>query len=182
MNITGEIHIIFGCMYSGKSTELLKRVNRYKFLSIPILKFNHSLDIRYGTNKIISHDGNYTECIQTNKLMSYIDDANYNDCKVIIIEEAHFFEDLYEFVIYSCYKKNKCIHIAALNGDFEKKEIGSVLKLIPECNSIIKLSALCSECNDGTPANFTKRISNDKDQFLVGSTDTYKAVCRLHHS
>ena len=182
MNIEGEIHIIFGCMYSGKSTELLKRINRYKVLSIPILKFNHSLDTRYGSNKIISHDGNSTECIQTDKLMKYIHDTNYNNSKIIIIEEGHFFEDLYEFVIYSCYEKKKCIHIAALNGDFEKNPIGDILKLIPQSDSIVKLSALCSICNDGTPANFSKRISSDTDQFIVGSTNTYIAVCRKHHS
>ena len=81
----------------GKSTELLKVIQKYKILGEPILAINHKLDERYGTNKIISHDKKESDCICTENLMDLITEEEYLR-KIIIIEEAQFFTDLEVFV------------------------------------------------------------------------------------
>jgi thymidine kinase len=66
----GEIHIIMGCMFSGKSSELMKVIGKYKLLKKKILAINHIYDTRYGSEKIITHDKKEEECIQIEKLNS----------------------------------------------------------------------------------------------------------------
>ena len=179
---TGEIHLVLGPMYSGKSSELLKIIKKYKLLGIDIMTINHSFDKRYGSNKIVFHDGIELDCFQTDNLLSLKDNQNYIKSKVIVIEEGQFFSDLFDFVMHCCYTDNKRVYIAGLNGDFQKKSMGQLLKLIPECDSLIKLSALCMKCKDGTLAHFSKRIIDNTDDIVVGSVDAYIPVCRKHHT
>ena len=177
-NNKGEIHLIIGCMFSGKSTELIKIINKYKLLKRDVISINHIYDKRYGENKIISHNKEEVECIQIEKLLDLTNTKEYIESEIIVIEEGHFFEDLYDFVMLSCSKK-KIVYVAGLSGDYEMKPIGQILQLIPCCDSIKKLSALCLECNDGTDAYFSKRVTNNKKQILVGSSE-YIPVCRIH--
>jgi len=179
--MSGQLHIIVGCMYSGKSTELLKIIKNYRILEKKILCINHSIDTRYGTNHIISHDKNTEECTQIDKLININNSTDYKNCEILVIEEAQFFEDLYDFVINAVYKDNKIIYIAGLDGDYKKELFGDIYKLIPHCDTIKKLSALCIICKDGTPGNFTKRIVDDNNQKLIGSIESYIPVCRKHH-
>lgn len=184
--MTGALHLIIGCMYSGKSSELLKIIRRYNILEKKIMAINHSIDNRYGTNKIISHDRAAADCIQVNKLLPIIQYKNdykimYHNADIIIIEEAHFFEDLFDFVKESVDTYKKTVYVAGLNGDYEKKPIGQINDLIPLCDTVQKLDALCTICKDGTSAIFTKRIVDNDNQFLVGSNDMYIPVCRKHY-
>jgi len=165
-------------MFSGKSTELIQVINRFKLLKRRILAINHVFDKRYGINKIISHDRTEESCIQIDKLNSIVDTVEYTESDIIVIEEAHFFEDLYDFVMLSC-SKNKKIYVAGLSGDYKLDPIGEILRLIPCCDTVKKLSALCLKCNDGTAAYFSKRIDKNNSQILVGS-DEYIPVCRHH--
>jgi thymidine kinase len=173
----GELHLIIGCMYSGKSTELLRIINNYRILEEPVLAISHSMDTRYGSNGIISHDNKSYPCTHV-RLLNDIPDISHH--KIIIIEEAQFFTDLIVFVK-NALEHNKIIYVAGLDGDYKQKEFGDILKLIPLCDSIKKLSALCMICKDGTPANYTKRIIENNSQTLVGSIDTYIPTCRKHH-
>ena len=175
----GELHLIIGCMFSGKSSTLLSIIRRYKVLEKNILCINHASDKRYGTDKIISHDNRSEVCSQLSSLND-VSDTDYTTSEVIIIEEAHFFNDLVEFVN-RCLEDDKKVYVAGLNGDFERKPIGFINELIPLCDTIKKLDALCLMCKDGTKAIFTKRIVDSKDQYLVGSTEMYMPVCRRHY-
>ena len=112
--------------------------------------------------------------------MENIQTDTYHTCDVIIIEEAQFFEDLKVFVELSL-MNNKTIYVAGLDGDSFMKPFGQILDLIPLCDSIKKLSALCVICKDGTPANFTKRIVENQEQKLIGSFESFIPVCRVHH-
>ena len=177
----GEIHLITGPMYSGKSSEIQKIINKFKVLKSNIMIFNHKLDKRYGEGKIYTHDRQGIDCIQTDKLMDFIKDKKYIDAEIVIIDEGHFFNDLEEFTNLSCDTNNKKVYIAGLNGDYERKSIGKILSLVPKCDTYIKLSALCIMCKDGTSGIFSKRISSSKETICVGSEDDYIAVCRKHY-
>ena len=177
----GELHLIIGCMYSGKSTELMKIIKYYQILDKKIFVINHKIDNRYGDDAIISHDKKSFPCHKTNKLMIM---KNFKKCiesDVIIIEEAQFFEDLKPFVE-EFILKNKIVYVAGLDGDSFMKPFGHILELIPMCDSVKKLSALCIKCKNGTKANFSKRIVNNSEQRLIGSFESFIPVCRYHYN
>ena len=176
----GSIKIIMGSMFSGKSTEVIRLINRYKLLGKDVLAINHSLDNRYDNNKIVSHDKEKQDCLSTDKLLPLLDTQEFRDCDVIVIEEAQFFQDLYEFSTKSADLYNKNIVIAGLDGNYKREPFGDILKLIPHAESVIKLHALCMLCGDGTKASFTKRKCKNNTEILIGSTDEYLPVCRNH--
>jgi thymidine kinase len=72
----------------------------------------------------------------------------------------------------------KEIHVCGLNGDYLKRPFGEILNLIPHCESIIKMDALCMKCKDGTTASFTKKLNNSNTLIEIGSSDMYIPVCR----
>jgi thymidine kinase len=93
-----------------------------------------------------------------------------------LINEGQFFADLYETVL-DMLKCNKKVYICGLDGDFERKKFGQMLDLIPHCDHVIKMSSLCSLCKNGTRGIFSMRLSDEKQQTLIGS-DNYVPVCR----
>lgn len=177
----GRIDIIMGCMFSGKSTELIRMINRYKALDKKILMVNHSNDTRYKKDTISTHSNINMNCISLNNLnlIKSQSEYNYDNCDVIVIEEAQFFKNLYEFALESCEKDNKIVIIAGLDGDSNREAFGDIIKLIPKCDSVVKLHALCSICKDGTLAPFTKRLVENTSQVLVGVSE-FIPVCRKH--
>lgn len=180
MNNNGYLELIIGPMYAGKSTELIRIINRYKCLKKNIIVVNHVFNNRYGSNGLTTHNHEKIEnCVILENLSEISNDVlNKND--VIIIEELQFFKDAYENIIKWCDINNKIVIAAGLDGDFLKNPFGDVLRLIPHAEKVTKLNALCKKCGDGTLAHFTKRITSDNQTTLVGSDDIYEAVCRKH--
>ena len=137
--MAGSLKIIIGSMYSGKSTEMIRLLGRYKQLNKSILAINHSLDDRYDKNKIVTHNQQKMDCLSVDKLMPLLDNEDYINADIIAIEEAQFFTDLYDFTIQSIDIHNKIVIVAGLDGDYRKKAFGQILDLIPHCESVIKL-------------------------------------------
>jgi thymidine kinase len=95
---------------------------------------------------------------------------------VILINEGQFFPDLFEFVN-KLLINEKQIYVCGLDGDFERKKFGQIIDLIPLCDKIEKLTSLCSICKNGKKGIFSMRLSNEKEQTIVGS-ENYIPVCR----
>ena len=175
-----RVEIILGCMFSGKSTELLRRCNRYRAIGKNIILINHSLDTRTDSS-IKTHDGTKSVAIKLTKLMSLLQDKRFRDMlyesSVIGIDESQFFDDLVEFVL-AIEKLNKIIIIAGLDGDSNRKPFGQILHCIPLCDEVVKLTAMDMIKNDGSAAIFSKRVNQDKQTVLVGAEESYQAVSR----
>jgi thymidine kinase len=170
-----SLKLILGCMYSGKTTEILRIVNSLKHINeIPII-IKPKIDDRYSSDKISTHNKQEYKCQTIENLSEF---KNLNDVKYIIIEEAQFFKDLLLFVIDQVEIKNKNVIVVGLDGDSDRENFGEIHKLYSLCDDIIKLKAYCSICKDGTLGIFSKRISDSKDKVLVGSEGDYIAVCR----
>ena len=178
--MSGRIEIILGCMFSGKSSELLRRVSRYKAVNIPTVIINSMLDSRCEDNMIKTHSNQTHKAIKVDKLMSITEDPDFLKMKVIGIDEAQFFPDLIEFVKFA-EKYDKIVIIAGLDGDSNREPFGDVLRLIPYAEKVTKLSAFCKICQDGTQAFFTKRVTKCNDKVIVGSEDKFIATCRRHY-
>ena len=178
----GYLELIIGPMFSGKTTALLEVYKKCIFCNIPICIINHNIDNRYHDSMLSSHDKVMAPCIRANNLNDIWFNKNSNDyehirnSEVILINEGQFFTDLYDIVVDMLIHKKK-IYICGLDGDFERKKFGSILDLIPLCDKIQKLTSLCSLCKDGTSAIFSMRLTNEKQQTVVGS-DNYIPVCR----
>jgi thymidine kinase len=189
------LEIILGGMYAGKTSRLVEIYKQCKFCSIPVSVINHSIDTRYDEedeNLLSTHDKVKIPCIKTEKLFDiWADHINLEDnqpiprikdkfkistSEVILINEGQFFPDLEDFVKILL-KNGKKIYVCGLDGDFERKKFGQILDLIPLCDKVTKLTSLCSLCKNGTPGIFSKRITTEKEQTVVGS-DNYIPVCR----
>ena len=188
-NNTGYLEIILGPMYASKSTRLVEIYKQCKFCNIHVSIINHTIDKRYHDTMLSTHDKIMVPCIQANKLSEIwlnngidnpaVDNDSYTllqSSDVILINEGQFFSDLYEVVV-DMLNKNKKVYICGLDGDFERKKFGTVLDLIPLCDKVTKLTSLCSLCKDGTPGIFSMRLTNEREQTVVGS-DNYIPVCR----
>jgi len=175
MSKTAYLEIILGSMFSGKTSRLVEIYKQCKFCNIPVEVINHSIDERYDEELMTTHDKVKIPCIKTNKIMSVWNNLE-EKTEVILINEGQFFEDLYETVDIML-KNGKKIYICGLDGDFERKKFGQILDLIPLCDKVTKLTSLCSICKNGTLGIFSKRITSEKKQTVIGS-DNYIPVCR----
>jgi len=171
---TAYLELIIGPMFSGKTSRLVDIYKQCKFCNIPVAVINHCIDDRYHDTLLSTHDKVMIPCIKTDNLTKIL--TNIQDAQVIIINEGQFFSDLYEVVV-SLLSLGKKIYVGGLDGDFERKKFGQILDLIPLSDKVTKLTSLCSICKDGTPGIFSKRISRETEQTVVGS-DNYIPVCR----
>ena len=174
-----RIEIILGCMFSGKSTELLRRIGRYESIGKNVLLVNHTNDIRTD-NSVETHNNLKHTAIKLTRLTEIWSLPDFKKYDVIGIDEAQFFSDLYDFV-HNIEHFNKTIIVAGLDGDYKRQPMGQILKLIPLCDEVIKLTAMDMKDKDGTPAIFTKRIVGNREQILIGGADSYIAVSRKNY-
>ena len=174
------ITVYLGCMYSGKTSELIRECRRCISINKKVLAINYIADNRYSDDDFIaSHNLDKVACIKVNKLAD-ITNNHLDDCDYICIDEGQFFSDLKEYVLKWCEEYNKNIIVIGLSGDFKREPFGQILDLIPIADRVIKLNALCTYCNDGTEALFTHRISNESEQIVIGNSN-YIPVCRKHY-
>lgn len=172
----GYLEIFIGPMYSGKTSKILELYKQYTFCNIPIAVLNHAEDTRYHETMLSTHDKAMIPCIHATNLAKVLDMKQVIDAEVILINEAQFFDDLYETVLIML-KQNKKVYLSGLDGDFERKRFGQILDLIPICDKVQKMHSFCSLCKDGTPGIFSLRLTKEKQQKLIGS-DNYIPVCR----
>lgn len=188
----GYLELIIGPMYSGKTSKLLEIYKQCTFCDISVCVINHSLDKRYHNSMLASHDKIMIPCLNVDNLSNLwfnngeIDLTSFSDntehkfirnAEVILINEGQFFKDLH-YVVNDMLKNNKVVYVCGLDGDFERKKFGELLDLIPLCDKVTKLTSLCSICKNGTPGIFSKRLSNETEQTVIGC-ENYIPVCRL---
>lgn len=177
--MVGTIRVIIGCMYSGKTSYLMKEYKRWTSIGKKVICINYINDIRYENDgKLYTHDLNKMECLRCKNLIE-LEEEELNKAEVILINEGQFFKDLINFCIKWCEEKNKDIVVSGLDGTFLRKPFGQILDLIPLAESVEKIDALCSICKNGTEAFFSLRLTNEIDEIVIGS-DNYIPVCRKH--
>jgi len=176
----GRLELIIGNMFSGKSTELIRRINREKSINKKIIVINFADDNRYATNSVATHDQTKINCLKLSKL-SDINKELLKQYESFFIDEGQFFPDLYSFVTDLVDKYKKHVVISGLDGDSNRNPFGDIIKLIPICDSVDKLHAYCNKCNNGTIGPFTKRLNlNITSVIDIGGSNKYIPVCRKH--
>ncbi|KAK4259119.1 hypothetical protein QN277_005486 [Acacia crassicarpa] len=179
---SGEIHVIVGPMFAGKTTTLLRRMQLESSSGRNVAIIKSSKDTRYGLDSIVTHDGFKLPCWALTNLSSFRQkfgpDA-YDQLDVIGIDEAQFFEDLYDFCCGAADHDGKTVIVAGLDGNYLRRSFGSVLDIIPIADSVTKLTARCEIC--GKRAFFTLRKVEETQVELIGGSEVYMPVCRQHY-
>lgn len=178
-----SLEIVLGPMFAGKSSYILSSLRRYEAIGWPVLSITSTLDTRYETDAIHSHNHESHSAISTDLLTPLLMTASFAEARLLVIEEAQFFKDLYPFVYQAVDVCGKDVLVVGLDGDSERRPFGRIAEIIPLCDKITKLTAMCKMCGNGTPAIFTHRHRKDADTSIikVGEADTYEALCRRHY-
>ena len=169
----GKLNIIIGPMYSGKTSELLRRYIRYKLGGKKCLIIKYRGDTRYDEEKLVTHNLIKENAFSCTELLDY--DSIINDYDVILIDEIQFYKDA---SIY-CDKwanEDKIIEVCGLNGDFLRKPFEQISLLIPLADEITHLKAV--DKSNGSDAPFTVRLSNENKQEIIGGDELYQAMDR----
>lgn len=193
---SGSLHIRFGPMTSGKTTWLNNELSKCIYSELLCVKIISKKDDRLGNelggsthNSMYTGLGQNIQLISTNTL-SNIDVSSYD---VIGLDEAQFFPDLTSCVLSWVNILKKQVLVVGLDGDFKREKFGSIIDLIPEADSVEKITSTCSLCIKeqrgkfrSNPlelqAAFSKRLTTSTDQLLIGGTNIYQATCRYHHN
>ncbi|KAI9109068.1 hypothetical protein K1719_020023 [Acacia pycnantha] len=179
---TGEVHVIVGPMFAGKTTSLLRRVKSEAENGRNVAMIKSSKDTRYAIDSVVSHDGIKFPCWALPDLSSFrakYGEDSYEKLDVIGIDEAQFFDDLYDFCCKAADNDGKIVIVAGLDGDYLRRNFGSVLHIIPLADTVTKLTARCDLC--GKRAFFTWRKTQETQTELIGGADVYMPVCRFHY-
>ena len=180
----GWIEVICGCMFAGKTEELIRRINVLSYARKNILVFKPKIDDRYSTTEIASHAGSKVPCIVISEAKEILNHVNY-DTDVVAIDEVQFFDedvvDICEYLADSGLR----VMVAGLDKDFRGEPFGVLPDLLTRAEFVTKLTAVCAKC--GAPATRTQRIINGKPAsfndpiVLVGAKEAYEPRCRHCH-
>ncbi|KAG7392899.1 Thymidine kinase, cytosolic [Phytophthora boehmeriae] len=183
MKIEGNLQLIIGPMFSGKSTELIRRIRRYQHAKLECIIVKYLFDNRHSEEMLSTHDKVFVEALPVQTLAEVR--SCLDDIDVIGIDEGQFYPDLVEFC-QDAANMGKVVIVAALDGTFERKVkedsdsidkgFQNVIDLIPSAEQVIKLSAICCSC--GQDAAFTRRLVADNKQELIGGIELYEPRCR----
>ncbi|KAL8205327.1 hypothetical protein R6Q57_008878 [Mikania cordata] len=178
----GQIHVIMGPMFAGKTTDLLRRINSEGNNGRNVAMIKSNKDTRYAIDSVVTHDGTEFPCWALPDLQSFkqkLGEEEYDKLDVIGIDEAQFFDDLYDFCCKAADDDGKTVIVAGLDGDSLRRNFGPVLDIVPLADTVTKLTARCELC--GKRAHFTFRKTNETETELIGGADTYMPVCRQHY-
>lgn len=179
INNKSSIDIITGPMFSGKTTELLRRLTILKEAGLKVIYITSTLDTRdfVSHNKAIGKPD--VAFCSTHMLMDVCAYAAVFD--VIGIDEAQFFEDLPTFCLEMAEKYGAKVIVAGLNSDFKREKFGKICDLVPVCDNITKLYPFCASCASSkimSPALFSKRTVMSDEKVVIGDCRSYLPVCR----
>ena len=180
----GWIEVICGCMFAGKTEELIRRINVLSYARKNILVFKPKIDDRYSTTEIASHAGSKVPCIVISEAKEILDHVNY-DTDVVAIDEVQFFDEVVVDICEYLADSGLRVMVAGLDKDFRGEPFGVLPDLLTRAEFVTKLTAVCAKC--GAPATRTQRIINGKPAsfndpiVLVGAKEAYEPRCRHCH-
>lgn len=172
----GRLHVIAGCMSSGKTGELIRLLSRHAVIGDTMVIYKHSVDSRDGC-KARSRLGTEMEA----RVVSGPAEISGDDCRVVAVEEAQFFGDDLAPKVLEMLAEGREVYVTGLNQDFRGEPFGVMPVLMALADELSLLTAICQKCHgvatrtqrvvDGEPAPW------DSPTVLVGGADYYEARC-----
>ena len=180
----GWLEVIAGCMFAGKTEELIRRIKYLEIAKKEIVAFKPIIDDRYSDTKIVSHDGTNFESNVIKKASEILDIVKATT-EVVVIDEVQFLDDEICTIVDKLANSGIRVICAGLDTDFRGEPFGPMGKLLTQVEFVTKLTSVCKVC--GNPATRTQRIINGEPAsyydptILVGAAESYEARCRHCH-
>jgi thymidine kinase len=174
-NGTGWIEVIAGSMFSGKSEELIRRLNRARIARQKVQVFKPGIDARYSHEEIASHSGQKHLSVPVSSTAEMMAEVQA-DTQVIGIDEAQFFDMGIVDAVNRLAEEGKRVIVAGLDQDYTGKPFEPMPQLLSIAEFITKTHAICVKC--GATANYSQRTVESDARVEVGASDKYEARCR----
>ncbi len=174
--VAGWIEVISGCMFSGKTEELIRRLNRAIIARQHVEIFKPAIDTRYHEQHVVSHNQNRIPSAAVACAEDILPLAA--QCKVVGIDEAQFFDDKIVEVCNTLANQGKRVIVAGLDMDYEGNPFGPMPFLMAVAEYVTKVHAICAV--SGAPASFSFRLAPAEEKLMLGARHEYEARCRYH--
>lgn len=184
-----SLTLITGPMMSGKTSRIIEMASKHHAStnSRPLYLLSY-VDTRDPEEYISSHFKHFKSLnlfVDVKRItnLEEITDQDLEEITMICIDEVQFLNNIYETIKKWLLMGIKIV-VGGLSGDYRMKSFGEIKELIPLCNKIVLLHSFCKECyqNDKiqVPAYYTKRITDDTEEILIGGSQQYTPVCLKH--
>ena len=182
---SGWVHVICGCMFCGKTDEMLRLLRRFSIAGRRVLLVKPRLDTRTDADRVFSRSGAQHEAVTVDDSSQI--EAAAGEADIVAIEEGQFFDEGLPDVVERLASAGKQVIVTGLDRDFRGIPFGAMPRLMALADQVTKLTAICVLC--GEPATRTQRLiggqpaSADSPLIVIGGLgdETYEARCRLHH-
>jgi thymidine kinase len=182
---SGWVHVICGCMFCGKTDEMLRLLRRFSIAGRRVLLVKPRLDTRTDADRVFSRSGAQHEAVTVDDSSQI--EAAAGEADIVAIEEGQFFDEGLPDVVERLASAGKQVIVTGLDRDFRGIPFGAMPRLMALADQVTKLTAICVVC--GEPATRTQRLiggqpaTSDSPLIVIGGLgdETYEARCRLHH-
>jgi thymidine kinase len=171
---TGWIEVICGSMFSGKTEELIRRLNRAKIARQKVEIFKPEIDKRYDEQKVVSHDEKAVDSTLVQSASQIL--LLTNDAKVVGIDEAQFFDPELAYVCNKLANSGVRVIVAGLDMDYIGHPFGPMPALMATAEYVTKVQAICIKC--GNLAHYSHRTSQEEKLVVLGERNNYEPLCR----
>ncbi len=172
----GFIVVICGCMFSGKTEELMRLERRAGFAIKKTILFKPAKDNRYSETEVVTHDQNSKAAVIVKRAEDIQRIVDSGDYQYIFIDEGQFFDDQLVNVCQNLAGQGKRVHIAGLDMDSDGKPFEVIRDLVGIAEFVDKKHAICTRCGD--LASFTIAVAAKAERLETGGKDKYDARCR----
>jgi thymidine kinase len=176
----GQLELICGPMFSGKSEELMRRLRRVGYARKSAILIKPAIDDRYSVNEVVSHEGQRMAARVVRKPEAILELAA--GCDVVGVDEGQFLDDSLIGVCEELIERGVRVVIAGLELDYRQEPFGPMPRLLAMADEVAKLKAVCHRC--GEAAMYTQRLVDGKpapfsgETVVIGGLDSYQARCR----
>lgn len=178
---SGEITVITGSMFAGKTEELIRLARRALYAKRSVQVFKPAIDDRYDERKVVTHMGVSHAALAVSGVAELAAKIQ-PETETVLVEECQFFDSQIVPLVQRLADEGRDVILAGLDQDFRREPFGSMPALLAIADNVVKLRAICMNC--GAPASHTYRMIEGKPAhyddpiILIGATESYEARCR----
>jgi thymidine kinase len=184
---SGWVHVICGCMFCGKTDEMLRLLRRFAIAGRQVVLVKPRLDTRSDDATVVSRSGANHRAVAVDHSSEIEGLEEVRDADIVAVEEGQFFDDGLPDVVERLADAGKQLLVTGLDRDFRGIPFGPMPRLMALADQVTKLTAICMVCGD--QATRTQRLIDgqparaDSPLIVIGGMgdETYEARCRLHH-
>ncbi len=171
---TGWVEVICGCMFSGKTEELIRRLRRARIADLRVEVFKPLIDTRYDASSIVSHDTTSLIATPIERSEQLLD--LHPETSVVGVDEAQFFDEKLPDICHQLALRGVRVIVAGLDMDYRGRPFGPMPKLLATAEYVTKVHAICVHC--GNLATHSYRLSAEEEVVLLGEKERYEPRCR----